>query len=202
MPYSNNIPQATDRLNDSQSLMLANFAAIETVVSVDHINFDAASGDQGKHNVVTMPRRTVAPIHPVTGLTEVALYSALSPLSGETEIFVARENGTASYEITAALGGNEGWTRLPSGILIKWARGMITTAVPGDTIYTYPVNAVTIPVFGDVYNTQITTQVTSGGEDKIVTLVQSLVATVTTFGSLRSSNLQREVNYTILTIGI
>ena len=47
MAYLNNIPQATDRIKDSQPQILANFAEIQTLVGVNHVNFNAV--DQGKH---------------------------------------------------------------------------------------------------------------------------------------------------------
>ncbi len=48
MSYQNNIPQPTDALSQSQSDILNNFAAIQTLIDVDHVDF--ANINQGKHN--------------------------------------------------------------------------------------------------------------------------------------------------------
>lgn len=150
MPYTANIPQATDRMADSQLPILNNFIAIDTVVSVDHVTFDDATGGQGKHDRATFPRRTVAPIDPVTGATEVTLFSKVSTLGAlETELFFARENAGSIVEFTSLGASPSGWSYLPSGLLMKW--DVTAAAVSGQTNIVFSVGA-TIPAFTAIYN--------------------------------------------------
>lgn len=159
MPYSNNIPQATDRPNNSQPLLLANFAAIDTVVSVNHVTFDDPSGDQGKHKFVSFPEQAASP---ATAVNEVALFSQQSTYSTEAELAIRKENSGDVVEFTAAGKAGTGWTILPSGILIKWGYSAPAT---GLATITWPVGA-TIPVFSAVYNVQISyLEATAGDVD-------------------------------------
>jgi len=115
MAYQQNIPQPTDELRDSQNDILQNFQGIKTAWDVNHVTFDLA--DEGKHSHVSLPEQAAGP---ATAANELAVYSKQSTLTGVAELFVRRESSGDEIELTSGLAANDGWSRLPSSILIKW----------------------------------------------------------------------------------
>lgn len=146
MAYSNNIPQPTDRLKDSQPDILANFQAIGTFVAVNHIGFNTGA-NEGKHNYIQFPN--VQAVDVPTGAGEVALYSKTG-ITGVPALFFRGESNSAvdTSGFTEALKAIIGWTRLPSGILLKW--GLASTTLLGDNTVTFPVGP-NIPVFSTIF---------------------------------------------------
>lgn len=138
MAYQNNIPQANQRLKDSQSDILGNFQELSTFLNVNHQDLNSGV-DAGKHKFVQFPLQGAAP---ATANNEVALYSQTSALTGSVELAVRKQNNGTSYEFTSSLAAQPGWARLPSGILFKWGNAVGN----GFTAITFPV-AGTIPVF-------------------------------------------------------
>ena len=193
MAYTNNIPQATDRPNNSQPLILANFAAIATLNAVNHVAFDAA--DQGKHKFVTMPIQGAAP---GAAANEITLYSRTSVLSGRAELAFERSTGVVT-EFTSALAAAQGWTRLPSGILLKWMFAQIT-ADTGITTQLWPTGA-TVPAFTSVFSVFIT-PISTNNRDRAVTLSQFDALGFTLYGTKRSDTTVIASNYNAFAIGI
>lgn len=148
MAYQNNIPAPTDQLSQSQQDIQDNFAAIKTLVDVNHVTFDTA--DQGKHKFVTFPVQGSAPTF---NAGEVGLYNAAYATTGVNELFVTNQAGT-STPITASNPNTQGWTYLPSGILLKW--GTSTVSGLGNVSLSFG------PAFSAVYSTQLT-PVANGG---------------------------------------
>lgn len=171
MAYQNNIPQPTDQLSKSQSDILNNFAEIKTLVDVNHVTF--GSPDQGKHKFITMP---VQGSSPATLGGEVALFSRTSTLSSLDEIAWRRSTNGVVIEFTSALNTNNGWTRFPSGILVKW--GFVTVPVATQQTVTFPV-AATIPVFTNVFNIQLTPVVGFGNSPATINLISGTFNTLT-----------------------
>lgn len=149
MAYNNSIPQPTDALKNSQADLLANFQAIKTLIDVNHGTFDSAN--QGKHLYVSFP---VQGASPATLAGEVALFSRASSYTGVTELSYRRESNGAVTECTAAdLTIGQGWSFMPSGLLLKW--GYATVAGSGAQTILFPVGP-TIPVFSAAVSAQIT----------------------------------------------
>lgn len=177
MAYSKNIPQATDRPSDSQSLMLANFTAIDTVNSINHVAFDDASGKQGMHKFVTFPTQGASTgSYPTTAATDVAFFSQTSKWSGETEIAVRKQGNGSVYEFTAGIIGSSGYTVLPSGLLIKW---MTSGAFSGESAIAWPTGA-NIPVFQTVYQITVTPSSNVAGDPNIASTLKTWVSASTT----------------------
>jgi len=138
MAYQQNIPLATDALNDSQGDIQANFQAIKTLIDVNHATF--GDPNQGKHNFVTMPEQAASP---GTALDEMALYT--KDVAGTTQLFLQRENiapagadiDITSFSHTLANGG----TNLPSGVVLKWGQGATIANVQSVTFTTAFPNA-------------------------------------------------------------
>lgn len=115
MAYNNAIPNATDRLKDSQSQLKDNFAAIFSILGVNHADFNTAN--QGKHNFVSMPEQGAAP---TTLANEMALYT--KDVSGVSQMFIRREGNGTEINFTSATLSPNGTTILPSGLILHWGQ--------------------------------------------------------------------------------
>ena len=154
MPYNGNIPQATDQISQSQSQILDNFTAIQTVVAVNHVTFDDPSGNQGKHKWVSFPVQASAPAF---AAGEEGLYSLAynNNTNTKNELFVHKQTSSGTQDIpctasiisqNAAVGANtNGWSYLPSGILMHWE-----TASGISGLQTVTVDA-TYPAFNAIF---------------------------------------------------
>jgi len=174
MSYNNSIPQSTDLLSQSQDDILNNFAAIKTLVDINHVTFDAVG--QGKHNFIEFPVQLPVP---TTAAGEVGLYAQTSALTGNPELVFSHESAGSTYEFTAAVKASTGYAILPSGIIFKWGSGTVnanTTAVA-----TFAIGA-GIPVFTTVYNVQVTRQGTTG-ETGVLYYESYTTANVTVFNT-------------------
>lgn len=198
MPYNNNIPLATDVISASQQQLLDNFAALQQLFELNHVNFNQAA--QGKHKWLTMPSQVAAP---ATLAGEIALFSRTSAYTTQPELCVRKENNGAVIEMTSSLGANPGWAFNSSGILFKW--GSLTALAvdyPVGTTVAFPV-AATIPVFGTVLNALVTTASGPGvSTDTMATLRNVTVADITVMGSQRTANVGSDVNFRYLVMGI
>ncbi|CAB4127790.1 hypothetical protein UFOVP97_40 [uncultured Caudovirales phage] len=169
MAYTVNIPQANDIISQSQPQLLANFQEINTLIEVNHATF--GTPNEGKHNIVTLPVNA-APTP--TLINEGSIYSKTSTFTGNTELAWQRQNNGTVIEWTGLLAANAGWTRLPSGILLKWAFPAIT-GLNQPIVFPTSVN---IPVFTNIFQVFTTCQVISGA--RITSNV--IGGTVTTLG--------------------
>jgi hypothetical protein len=164
MPYNPNIPQPNDIISQSQPQLLGNFQEINTLIAVNHATF--GTPNEGKHNIVTLPENA-APTP--TLIDEASIYSQLSALTNQTELAWQRENNGPVIEWTSFLGAGTGWTRFPSGILIKWGGASLTGF---NQPIVYPVVANT-PVFTAAYVTFVTPRVGSASTDLCTTVLGS-----------------------------
>lgn len=162
--YNANIPQPNDILADSQDDILENFQQLNTAWNINHESFNNAN--QGKHTQITLPEN-VAPTN--TLIDEANIYSQLSILTGVTELAWQRENNGAHIEWTGLKTGSNGWTRLPSGILVKWGGG---SATGFNQLITFPVAADT-PVFTALFNVIVTARAAGATSDLCNTVAGS-----------------------------
>jgi hypothetical protein len=142
------VPLAAQTLAATQPSIRANFGTITAAFTQDHVDY--ALANQGMHNRVTFPRQ--AGDQPTAG-TNVALYSKLNAAATESALFFRKQANGAVIDFTSSLQAQNGWTRLPSGILLKW--GTFNANSNATTTIVYPV-AGTIPVFTAIYNVQVT----------------------------------------------
>lgn len=193
MAYTNNRPLATDKPSASQPILAANFASIKLLVDENHVTFDAVG--QGKHKHVTFPEQGATP---VTAANEVALFSRQSALTGLSELCIANEGAGAVYEFSSCLANANGWTRLPSGILLKWG----TSASNGLATLVFPV-AATIPAFTTVFNIQLTPVDAAVTDANIaIRLVDFTNLQFRSYGSARITAAAAAAGFTYLAIGI
>ena len=148
MAYTANIPQPTDQINNSQPQLLANFQSIDTLVNVNHVNFDDPSGNQGKHKWSAYPGPSPSYTPPVVA-GEVTLFNSLDTTTGVNELTIIKSNGNQVFATESILSPNTpptqlgiGWTRFPSGILMVWnvTNSAVTT---GKVINILPANEAT-----------------------------------------------------------
>lgn len=194
MAWNPNIPLATDFPSTSQSQINDNWSEIDTLVTVDHETFNQAANVVGKHKFVTFTRQGAD--RPTNNPnTNIALYSKLSAISGESELFFRRENNGSITEFTSSSATQSGWTRLPSGILIKWgiasANGLTTINFPGAPA----------PVFSNVFAIQITTRDSAPDQNHFAFLAARGTASFQAYGVQRTTLTTANVNFDYLAIG-
>jgi len=179
MAYDSTIPQASDKIKDSQPQILANFSGIKTLVDINHVTFD--DPNEGKHKYVSMPEQSSAP---TVAANELALFSQEGTYTSVSELAFRRESSGDVVEFTGAGKTNVGWTILPSGILIKWGRSSSST---GTTNITWPTGA-TIPVFSTVYTVVLTPlNATAGDIDSAVRLISFSTTQISIYISKRTT---------------
>jgi hypothetical protein len=161
MTYQPNIPASIDIISASQSDLQNNFTALNTQYAVDHVTFTAAS-DNGKHKKSTYIEQGA---DPTTAANEGAIYSKESSLTSDTQLFFRRESNGTAIEMTGLLAATNGWTRLPSGILLKWG----TDSKSGNATVTFP-NPANIPAFNNIYQVLLTVEDSSGTPNSFVYL--------------------------------
>ena len=145
MPAYNDTPQAAQAINTTQTLIQTNFSSLSTVNNVNHVAITDAS-DYGKHKFLQMPEQGASP---TTAANEAAIFARQGALSSVAELCFRRESNGAVVEFTGGTLADPGWTRLPSGLLIKWGTTSLTTP-PAPAVCTFPI-AGTIPVFTSVF---------------------------------------------------
>lgn len=124
MAYKKDIPQPTDKLRNSQSELRNNFQAIDEWVQQDHVGL-TGNGDEGKHNKTTYIDQSSAPS---LDSGEVGIFNAVPDTIGSVsgldsnELHVRKSGGS---EIPFTARGN-GWTYLPSGLIIKFGEKKVT----------------------------------------------------------------------------
>ena len=131
----NNVPLAGQTLGQTQAPINQNFAVIDTAFRVDHEDYNTTN--QGMHNRVSFLTQSPVPT-PIVGT--VQLYSQLSTFTSQPELVFAHQAGSTAptaaqiVEFTSAGWANPGWTRLPSGILLKWHSGINFTSLSTVTV--------------------------------------------------------------------
>lgn len=209
MAYNNNIPQPGDQISQSQVQILQNFADLQTLIDVNHVDF--ASADQGKHKWVTLTQQSaIPPTGSAFGATELGLYNAVNSITTKNELYIKKINQVTTVQIPATASilsttsiptwTSSGWTYLPSGILCKW--GTVTPGGAGSSSFSFPVSA-TIPAFSGIFNIQLTlyNSGVSSDQNKAIQLVTATPTTFSVYGSQRTTTTAAIVTYMYFAIG-
>jgi hypothetical protein len=149
MAYDATIPTANEQKNVSQPKILENFAQIKTVFEVDHETFSAPNG-QGKHKWSTYPVQAAA----APGAGELRVYANTSTFSGNPELFLRAAAGSP-IEMTTAKKNQQGYTMLPSGLLIKWGNVTQASSSGGPFNFVWPAVGSDIPFSVQIWATVI-----------------------------------------------
>jgi hypothetical protein len=183
MAYSNNKPQATDRISASQGVLLDDFIAIDTGWLVNHVNLNLPN--TGKHHYVTLPNNTFGAGFPYTTLAnEVALYSESGNLYFRPEgQAVGVHTLDQKLNMDAPTGATNSVT-FPNGLIIKWGLStLIENLGSGKTRIDFPV------AFPNAcFNVQVTTNSTGYGTNTFVNVYDLLVASFKCTSSTRSGS--------------
>ena len=123
MAYDPTKPAAGDSPAYDVGAMQTNFAAIKTLIDVNHVTFDVTGS--GKHPFVQFPPTTGSV--PKTEADEWALFGTAAGLYVRKPNTPAGVPGTSDVNLTAPGGQTTtGWCQLPGGIIMKWGSGSIT----------------------------------------------------------------------------
>lgn len=173
----NSVPLATQTISETQSLIKTNFDNIKTYLETDHVPF--ANANSGKHNQVTMP---VMGSDPGSSAGEIRVYSKTGSTSMVPELYFQRNNAAAVVNMTEALASFNGYTYLPSGIIMQWGVANQASTAAGNIAITFPI---TFP--NNCFNVQITSQENTSGSDTngFVRLVTFSTTGATAYASAR-----------------
>jgi hypothetical protein len=197
----NNVPLAGQTLGVTRVPINQNFSVIDTAFQVDHVDYNTIQ--QGMHNKTSFPTQSSIPA-PQAGI--VQLYSQVSAITGQPELVFTHQAGSTApsaaqiVEFTSAGWTNPGWTRLPSGILLKWHSGIgfggsgsvtinVNTDVPGS------------PNFTNLLTMQSTTLDSSASYNNVVSISIISFPNVT-FSKFGGPNPGSSVTIAYLAIGI
>lgn len=169
----NNVPVPGQTLGSSRDLINANFVDINTAFSVNHVQINDGSGNQGKHRVVEFPQLSSTPSFLVN---EIGLFNQNYTGTSRSELWLTRGLGTP-VPISAYVVPNtqvNGWTYLASGALLIWGR---STTSAGTKMITYN-NApsggqATFPTFAVAAVPQVTRYNSSGTPDQFDVYIES-----------------------------
>jgi len=166
MPYTINMPLATDFISASQSLINENFTEIQAWGSVDHSPLGSAAGTLDGFHYKTTFVPQYPPGFPATPTFPVGypgLFSAnpasmpalpVQPLTGLNEIFIKIQTGIGTFNVfpvTASIVADstiitQGYFYLPGGLIVKYGTSTMAAANPIGTSTNYTVGA-NYPVF-------------------------------------------------------
>jgi hypothetical protein len=166
----NNVPLAGQSLGVTRVPINQNFATIDAIFSIDHVPYNTVGA--GKHNKVTFPLQAA---DPVVAATDFAIYSKANAL-GVPQLYM-NYSGVGPYPWTDSLTNTNGWTRLPSGILLKWGQG---NNANGLTNLVFPVG-LNIPAFTSIFQILVCTSYNNVNDGDGFVRLNNFVAPWTSF---------------------
>lgn len=191
----NDTPQAGQSLNVTQNPIRQNFITIDTAFSIDHAAYGSAN--VGKHNKISFPLQAAAPAFIAN---EIGLFNQNAAPTNRPDIWMAR-GAAAAIPITGyVLGGTNagnGWTYLPSGLLMAWGRS--TTGAATNVTITYANELTNFPGFTTVNAFPQLTRISGAGTS---TNFVTLTAYNQTTFQVYSSAAGTQVQFAWLVIGI
>lgn len=110
MAYNSNVPLGNQRVKDTQQPILNNFGALGAALN----------------NVDTLACLFPQITDPNTTATQVALYQK------NNELYFRRASNGTVINCTERVAAANGWTRLPSGIVLAWLNNSVNTDGSGN----------------------------------------------------------------------
>lgn len=124
-------PDAASPMNQTTSLIQANFQAMNELIAVNHVTFNES--DSGKHNFISLPNTT----DPSTGPIEIDMYTKVTGSPNPSELFIRYPNDGDVVQISVSIptpatgssggSGSQGWCSFPSGIILRWGTFSVAT---------------------------------------------------------------------------
>lgn len=132
----NNVPLAGQNLVQTRDAINQNFITyIDAQFAVDHVAF--ATLGAGKHNKVTLPLVSTSPASPVFAAGENGIYNLNNATTTKNEIYLHIQQNATTVEIpmtastlssSTPTGLTQGYTFLPSGLILAWGSQLILNA--------------------------------------------------------------------------
>jgi hypothetical protein len=132
MTYNPSIPQASDKLVNSQVDLLTNFTQLNTVFNNDHYKFNNGAG-QGQHRQINFP---LIPAVPVVAGAASAIYPKLDLQDAAANPALFFTNQSTTFQITNAIQSiiasdySKGYYMFPGpgGLILQWGTADISSA--------------------------------------------------------------------------
>jgi len=127
LPYTPNVPQGTQQINQTQDPIEVNFQSISDFVEVNHVGFNQTL--EGRHTFVSYIQQAT---DPSTSANEMALYSKV--VSGDTNLMemfyrypsngsVVQLTGLNNYSTGTGGGSFAGHSGATGSIIDSWSNG-------------------------------------------------------------------------------
>jgi len=133
----NSLPLASQIISFTQQPIKDNFDGINAGFAVDHVELSALApftgANAGKHKKVSF----VAATAPSFGTNEFGMYNN----SATQTLYIRNEPGTSTIPICGASASNNatnGWSYLPSGIIMQWVTASVSTSSFSPTTVPFP----------------------------------------------------------------
>ena len=189
-------PNSGQTLNSSRPQISGNFASIDTAFKVDHVEYNLTG--QGTHSRVFFAQQS-ADI-PTPNATDAVLYTK-SGTGGGNSLFYRGPSNADPAEFSYALKAANGYTILPSGIIIQWASGNL----PNTGATKASVNISLPKAFANIANivsVQVTPTTPVGSSSTTDWILSARAASNSVVTVSRSSNhTSVAVSFNILVIG-
>lgn len=164
-PWTPNTPQPQQTISSTTGLISNNFLAIQDWTNVDHVQINGALNDEGKHNKVTLMNQPYvagggfAPsINLATGIGSTGIYAAQDTVNtGPSRMWAVIPKKAGAAWVIANIpftestilfadptATSDGYTWLPSGILIQY--GSMTVTLPNQANVPVVAPAVNFPI--------------------------------------------------------
>ncbi len=196
------IPQSTDKLSISQGNILNNFTILGAIAG----NANAASGSlnstAGFNWIYLANQGATPPAGSAFPAGQVAAYSFINATSTRNELYINKTQASGVVQIPATastLGtstpilGTDGYTYLPSGLLLKWGPGTANGSA---------VTSFTGPAFTVCLSVQLTVLQAGASDTNLsVRLVAITNTGFTAWGSPRITTGSAAVSFYYLAIG-
>lgn len=193
------VPASGQTLAFTRDPIRNNFVSINDQFELDHYAFN--STNNGLHKKVTLPEQASAPPRvAAAGL----IYSVHNATSNDTELVFARASGSTApnatrvVDFTYALRANSGWTRLASGLLLKWQKSVTLGAGTPSITLTTATAVAGSPAYTNLYSIQVTSGNVGGNTSQVYSAISPGLDTI----AITRSSSSGEGFFSWFTIGI
>lgn len=208
MAFLPNIPQATDKLSVSQGNILNNFTILGAIAGNANPSSDSINASAGFNWILLPSQGAIPPAGSAFPSGVVALYSATDTVTSQNELYINKTNQATVVQIPATASilsvnsaptvFSNGWSYLPSGILLKWggnitANGLLTVNFP---------TGANIPAFTTCLTVLLTLEDgTAGDANRAIRLQNVNPTNFSVYGSFRTTTGAAASVFTYLAIG-
>jgi hypothetical protein len=187
--YIYNIPQPTDKLSISQGQILGNFTVLGAIAgngTASSSSINDNPGQSGFNWIYFANQTSIPPVGSLFTSGSVALYSAPDTFSTQNELYVNKLNksGIVQVPLSASIlgavatpgSGSQGWTYLPSGVMIMWGTFASGSTSTGNFLVPVPAG---FPYFSQIFNVQLSATTNSGmaSDPNVAFYLQTYVTT-------------------------